>query len=247
MTSIHHILYWISCWKNRNIVAVCGLSLLICQGCSCSGSTPVFTGGYWTAINDGDVAEVERLIKRYPDVVHLENPFGDTGLHEAIESQEHEVVRVLLAAGADVHHESPRSNLPLNLACSFSDVEMVRILVEEGGADVERQNRHQSGAALKWAAIQGDYEMVKYLIDHGAEVNSATSYGGCPLYWAVFSPSNSSTLAEAILYLLDHGGRFEEPGAYKPVTEKDLYRRAEELGLQDATLARLLERVQEAP
>lgn len=219
-----------------------GVALVMLLGYGCLSL--VRSSAYRDAVYDGDTHELDRLIKTQPSLIDKQNPKGETGLHIAVERGHHESVRVLLIAGADVHADSPRCGLPLNYASVYGDIEMVKILVEEGSADIERQDRHSTGTALHYAATGGDFSIVEYLVEHGAEVNATTPRRGRPLYWAVFSQKNSLNREEVINYLLDHGAKFEVADVAGAVTEDELRKRAQELGLKNSTLERLIDRLQ---
>jgi ankyrin repeat protein len=57
-----------------------------------------------------------------------------------------------------------------------------------------------SWTALHYAAINGDVELVKYLIKYGANVNKATGDGSTPLYLAQLGKH------EEIIKLLKNAG-----------------------------------------
>jgi ankyrin repeat protein len=95
----------------------------------------------------GDAARLRDLLDADPG---LANAFGDDGFH------------------------------PLGLACFFGHVDAARVLLEHG-ADVNTlsRNEHVQTAAIHAAAASGDagqdeptrYELVKLVLDHGADPN----------------------------------------------------------------------------
>jgi ankyrin repeat protein len=83
---------------------------------------------------------------------------------------------------------------PLDLAVRENKVDKAALLLERG-ADVNKQaihRGHKMPSPLMWAAgrhtDRGDpYEMVKLLLDHGADVNAKMELGITPLYDAAHS------------------------------------------------------------
>jgi ankyrin repeat protein len=79
---------------------------------------------------------------------------------------------------------------PLGLACFFGHVDAARLLLERG-ADVNAlaRNEHIQSAALHAAAASGDtgsdeptrYELVKLVLEHGADPNLRQGSGFSPL------------------------------------------------------------------
>ena len=58
----------------------------------------------------------------------------------------------------------------------------------DNGADIEIQAKNKDGARpLHWAAFFHQQEMVSFLIESGANVNSIDSHGGTPLDTATYS------------------------------------------------------------
>ena len=97
----------------------------------------------------------------------------DKTLRCAAEYGHTEVVKLLLAAGADVHAQD---NYALRWAASEGHTEIVRLLLE-AGADVHAQNN----SALKWTASKGHTEVVKLLLEAGADVHAQNNSA---LRWA---------------------------------------------------------------
>lgn len=88
-----------------------------------------------TAAGDGDTAQVKTLIQQGADVNHKLIDTGTSPLISAARRGHLEVVKVLLAGGANIN------------------------LIDYG-----------VGTALYWAANDGQLEMIKFLIDHGAKL-----------------------------------------------------------------------------
>lgn len=82
---------------------------------------------------------------------------------------------------------------------------MVRLLLE-AGADIDSQDVPGSGmTALAVATLQRRLEVVRLLLDHGANKETATWSGGTrPLHLAVFEND-----VEGVRLLLDRGAHIE--------------------------------------
>lgn len=86
-----------------------------------------------------------------------------------------ELLRLLLAAGADVNHADADGCTPLYRACTAFNTDGARLLVE-GGADVNAATR-EGETPLMNAALGNHAEMVKILLQAGAEVNAVDAQG----------------------------------------------------------------------
>lgn len=99
----------------------------------------------------------------------------------AAESGSSEVVKMLLARGADPNAADKAGFTPLMMAAQANDLESVKSLVA-AGADVNPKpsgERPEAAAAngfylapLSWAAASGNVEMVRLLLAKGANVNA---------------------------------------------------------------------------
>ncbi len=94
---------------------------------------------------------------------------GQTALMYAADAGQMEVVRYLVANGADVNAESDGlgRGTALIYAAASNRIDVVKYLLEHG-ADVDATTRRKE-TALFWAGAQGNVEVVKILLDNGAD------------------------------------------------------------------------------
>jgi ankyrin repeat protein len=99
--------------------------------------------------------------------------------------------KILVANGADVNIPANDGMTPfiqatLGVSSGKVTIEMCE-LFRKNGADINASLTKQSAigwTALHYAAINGDVELVKYLIKYEANVNKPTGEGSTPLYLA---------------------------------------------------------------
>lgn len=146
-----------------------------------------------TAARYGHVDLMEWLIGQGLPV-DLKDEFGEPPLHEAVDWGQTAAVRLLLANGADAHVRDENGYAAIHEANSL---EMLELLLE-AGAPVD----DVSGGGcwpLQSACESGDVEIVRYLLNKGAEPNRTTSGGT-----ALFSATGSGSL-EVVKLLLEAG------------------------------------------
>lgn len=106
---------------------------------------------------------------------------GFTALHLAVFAEQEEAARVLIEQGADVNARSRGSIArvpPLGTAAFVRSVALARLLLD-AGADVDGQG--EGGfTALHGAAQNGDEELVRLLLDRGADPAVSTADGRRP-------------------------------------------------------------------
>lgn len=87
-----------------------------------------------------------------------------------------ELVKALLAKGADVNAKSPYGATPLFFACDRSNVEIVKILLD-AGADPNVQDTFYKATPLGWALGKNNPEVLRLLVEKGAkEVEMAMGF-----------------------------------------------------------------------
>src|SRR4029078_3773837 len=154
--------------------------------------TPLMYAGVYS-----DTAMVKVLLEHGADV-NAVNPNGATPLMRG--AGEFEKVELLLAGGAKVDAKSKMGRTPLIIAAATpGNVETVKLLLARG-ANVNDQDQF-GDTCLTSAAKRGDAEMVKTLVEAGAN-DAAGSSRPChgPLIWAA-ETGDLPTLT----HLLQHG------------------------------------------
>jgi hypothetical protein len=131
-----------------------------------------------SAIHSGDVATVRRLVEERPS--RASSALGGryetrTPLHAVTDwpgffSNGPEIVRLLLAAGADPDGGSPGDETPLHWAASSDDAEVAAALID-GGADLEVPDG-SIGTPLANAVGYGCWNVARLLVQRGARVDT---------------------------------------------------------------------------
>lgn len=141
------------------------------------------------AIHSGDVDAVRRLVADSPELAT--RPLGGrfksrTALHVVCDWPGYfpngpEIVRLLMAAGADPDYRDsrPRSETPLHWAASSDDVDVAEALID-GGADIEVPDG-SIGTPLDNAIGYGCWHVARLLVARGARVDKLWHAGALGL------------------------------------------------------------------
>lgn len=115
-------------------------------------------------------------------------------------------------------------------AVNGGDIEAVRRFVETG-ADVNTIRDYAGRTLLYWAAYDGNTEIARLLIQHGADVDAADEYGITPLMEAcegccvetarllIESGANVNAMDEGLETVLDNVSSFSQPGIFALLRE----------------------------
>ncbi|MET8751622.1 ankyrin repeat domain-containing protein [Streptomyces sp. NPDC004667] len=163
------------------------------------------------AAGDGDVVEVVRLLGRGA-VVDAPDRYRRTALDLAVERGHADVVRRLVAAGADPEQQVGEylESTPLCVAARHGHTAVVGVLLD-AGARTGAQGR-LGHVPLVLAATTGDEghpETVDLLLDRGADVNAVMKHRTA-LDWAVWFGQE-----EMVLRLLGRGAIPSAPGLFR--------------------------------
>jgi serine/threonine-protein phosphatase 6 regulatory ankyrin repeat subunit B len=109
---------------------------------------------------------------------------GATPLFLAAEVNNLDVIKTLVAAGADPLIPSDRGTTPLMMAAG-------------AGTDVQREREPEERATA--------VETAKFLVEHGADVNAAGQYGWTALHAAAYQGLN-----DVIAYLVSKGAKIDQ-------------------------------------
>ncbi|MCM3630812.1 ankyrin repeat domain-containing protein [Paenibacillus glycanilyticus] len=143
------------------------------------------------AAQNGDAARVKEIVTAHPRLANTENQDGLTPLGYAAHFGHPEVVRALLALGADVNalSHSSISFIPSNTALHAAiagerSLEVIKLLLAHGAdTTILDSNGH---TCLHAAAFHDDnLEMIRLLMEHGADVRAAAEGGETALSLAI--------------------------------------------------------------
>ena len=131
------------------------------------GSTPLL----WAAnMNDADL--VARLLKAGAKP-NVRNQLGTTPIEEAAFHANTEALKALLDAGADANTTGADGQTPLMLVARTANVAAAKLLLDKG-ANPNVREKQRGQTALMWAAASSQGPMMRELLAHGAEVDTAS-------------------------------------------------------------------------
>ena len=137
--------------------------------------TPLMAAAYY------GFTEVVRLLVTHQGIeADLTDNLDQTSLYKAAGEGHIEVVELLLNAGANVNHQTDEKWTPLQTAVYNKRPEIVKLLLNQNDIDLNATNS-EDRYALFHAITNNDTEMVKLLLDAGAEPNLAPKTIAPPL------------------------------------------------------------------
>lgn len=157
----------------------------------------------------------------HKEIVELLMAKGATiSLHTVVSSGDLDMLRRLIAKGADVNAKDRYGLTPLHVAASRQDKKIVALLLaHDAKVNVKdkagRTTLHYAVGArqLWWEPKDGDIEAARLLLDSGADINIADKEGKTPLYYSVRLGKKMTEL------LLERGA---DPNYVDPRGEKPL-------------------------
>ncbi|XP_071107805.1 ankyrin repeat domain-containing protein 17-like isoform X5 [Haliotis cracherodii] len=156
------------------------------------------------AASGGHVDIVRLLISHGADV-DAQSSAGNTPLHYAACGGYKEVVQELIKANARVEVHNENGHTPLMEAASAGHVEVARILLDNG-AGINTHSNEFKESALTLACYKGHLEMVKFLLEAGADQEHKTD----EMHTALMEASMDGHVEVARL-LLDSGAQVNMP------------------------------------
>jgi ankyrin repeat protein len=167
------------------------------------------TNKFFKAIQEGDRDQVERMLRRTPNLIKVKSKKNLSPLMTALYFHEDEIARLLLdrmvaltvfeaaATGKMVHlisnlgHNPELANAfsedgfqPLGLAAYFGQTETVKYLIK-AGAEVNSPSRNSLGVTPLQSAVAGGHlEITRLLLQAGASPNVRERGGYTPLHTA---------------------------------------------------------------
>jgi ankyrin repeat protein len=120
----------------------------------------------YDAVKLGDTNKINELLNIDPGIVNAATPFGPM-LHVAVIAGKNDVIDQLIEAGADINARGGVLNgSALNEAVSEGNLQIAQHLLSKG-AKIDSSEPEQN--PLFSAIYKGNIEIVKLLLDHGAD------------------------------------------------------------------------------
>lgn len=176
------------------------VSCLIKRNANVNRPEDVVERPVYVAAREGHHEVVELLIDAGA-VMNIFNHSGWSPLHTAYDHPE--VAHILLKKGADLNRAS-HDGTPLHLASKWNYPEVVKVYLQykpDLEIKIETNDYYHGMAALCIATAQGNTEIVRMLLEHGAKPDQQSPKGEFPLLYALCLSSNreSEDITEALL------------------------------------------------
>jgi ankyrin repeat protein len=184
------------------------LSLVALFAIAAPAQTDSFRDALFAAIQRGAVGQVERLLKTGagPNIIDAE---GTPALMAATLFADGRMMELLLKHGADPNRAGAAGTTALMWA--VPDLVKVQVLIA-GGANVNARSDTQRTALLVAASYPGTVDLLKLLLDQGADLRAQDRAGTTALALAVRSAD-----VDVVRFLVDRG---LDPNALSPAARR---------------------------
>ncbi len=193
------------------------------QDCRAFQGTPAWDLA--KAVDDNDTSKIIKILKEKPDLIDYRDPvWGYTVLMQSIKNKHYEAFMTLLRLGADVQiHNMKYGSSAIHLAVETEDIRYVMEVLHCGA----RINDYGNGCIkiddrIGWTetpliiavrdACYGEMDMtiVKYLIDHGADLNINLGNERSALQESLFLGN-----FDLAIYLIESGANYMNPFVHR--------------------------------
>lgn len=211
------------------------------KDCRAFQDTPAW--GLALAVCDNDVSRIDKILNDNPELVDFREPiWGCTVLMQSISNMHYEAFMSLLDHNADVNiQEWGNGMTAMHFAAHTDDVRYVEALLLHGaeinsfGFGTKKKHgryeyvRTPLHDAVTFACYgKKDMTIVKYLVEHGADVNMCFYFHVTPLFEAL-----SMGNYDLAIYLIESGANYTIPFIYKEIESKEHYTISQPVSIQE--------------
>ena len=139
---------------------------------------------FFSAVMNRDLLLMKKYLKEGADINYIDQETKLTAISYASYSGDIEVVKFLICSGANIHGDSQNPNSPIYFAILNDNIQIVTLLLDNG-VDPNFTWDEGGGTLLTNAAQMGKLEVVKLLIEKGANINYCGKGKHSPLYRSV--------------------------------------------------------------
>lgn len=165
------------------------------------GRTPLLD-----AARNGYLDLLSILLPLYNANISMPKPYLSTTLHEAVIGDHVNLVKYLIAKGADLNAMDEMKRTPLHWAVFYNYEDLVFILISKG-AGLNRKDC-DGMSPLHISAMKGYKKITEMLIKYGAFKNSRSKKGYTPLHEAARNGQ-----IDIVQLLIKEGAELENPGS----------------------------------
>lgn len=179
------------------------------NACNFQGRTPFHLAAQQVSV------EMVRILLPYIDNINVSGRGGLTALHYVTCAypptySQSEIVNLLIAYGADVRQRDNDGKTALHMVAYTGDVNLAQVLIANG-AELNLTENVIGETPLNTAAAHDRYEMIKLLVEKGADVNIGDKGNQTPLH-KIQAVKASRSKYRSTEILLQYGARVNEAG-----------------------------------
>jgi ankyrin repeat protein len=123
---------------------------------------------------------VERLLEKHLELVSAQDHAyigdGRTALHQAAANGNLEILKSLIAHGAQINSVNANGETPLHFAARFGKLEALKALISDG-AKLDEKSKYTKATPLLTAAENGHEAIIRELLDAGAKKSEKDAFG----------------------------------------------------------------------
>lgn len=146
-------------------------------------SQVAIAGDVFELSEQGDTNGLTLMLAKDPSLLNSRDKEGNTPIFHAVASKQEQMVKFMIARGANVNATDTNGVTPLHIAAVMGNGSIAGLLLDFG-ATVDAVTT-QGITPLHWAAYYGNQEVAQVLIKHGAPVNAKEKSGNTPLHMAM--------------------------------------------------------------